>query len=123
MTSESLNMEQKEAGLEKKLKIQSPGAEEAGGNNAQSTRPWMQRKRRKLYSGVNPSAGLQKLEDILRTFACGVAFLWRWCLRSPAETSWGLEGSVKAKAYNGIQWDREPAGENSASSGPCLSST
>lgn len=37
MTSESLNMEQKEAGLEKKLKIQSPGAEEAGGNNAQST--------------------------------------------------------------------------------------
>lgn len=83
MTSESLNMEQKEAGLEKKLKIQGKRAKRAlvlrrqEGMMPKVRRPWMQRKRRKLYSGVNPSAGLQKLEDILRMFARGVAFLWR----------------------------------------------
>lgn len=39
--------------------------------------PWMQKKSRKLHSGINSFAGFQKPKDILKTFACGVTFLWR----------------------------------------------
>lgn len=97
MTSELLNMEGKEAVLTEKFKYRPKEdrarvlrKQEGRKSKAQEVgRPQMQRKRRKLCSGINPFAGLQKPEGILRTFACGVTFLWRWCMRSPAETERG----------------------------------